>query len=189
MRRKIIVVTGLPGSGKSEVSREIKRRKITTFITGNIIREEVSRRGLELTVESQEYIARELRKEYGPDAPINMIEHRIRDSKSGIICVDGPRNIKEIELLKKLGEVFLVIVECAKRVRYARLRRRGGPRDPDDWERFLWRDRKELERGMRSLARTSRFRKYTIKNTGSLSDLRSKISRILKDIKSERPVK
>ena len=100
MRRKIIVVTGLPGSGKSEVSRDIKRRRITTFITGNIIKEEVSRRGLELTLESQEYIARELRKEYGPDAPINMIEHRIRDSKSSIICVDGPRNIKEVELLE-----------------------------------------------------------------------------------------
>ena len=184
MRRKIVVVTGLPGSGKSEVSREIKRRKITTFITGNIIREEVSRRGLELTLESQEYIARELRKEYGPDAPINMIEHRIRDSKSSIICVDGPRNIKEVELLEDLGDVFLIIVECAKRVRYRRLMRRGGPRDPDDWERFAWRDKKELERGMHSLTRTSRFRKYIIKNTGTLSDLRSKISRILKDIRS-----
>jgi dephospho-CoA kinase len=189
MGRKIIVVTGLPGSGKSEVSREIRRRRITTFITGNIIREEVSRRGLELTVESQEYIARELRKDYGPDAPINMIEHRIRDSKSVIICVDGPRNVKELELLKNLGEVFLVIVESAKRVRYARLRRRARPMDPDDWERFLWRDRKELERGMRSLTRTRKFRKYIIKNTGSLSDLRAKISRMLRDVKSERPVK
>jgi dephospho-CoA kinase len=183
MKRKIIVVTGLPGSGKSEVSRDIKRRGIPTFITGNIIKEEVSRRGLELTLESQEYIARELRKEYGPDAPINMIEHKIRDSKSGIICVDGPRNVKEVELLKDIGDVFLIIVECSKMVRYRRLRRRGGPRDPDDWERFAWRDKKELERGMHSLTRTEKFRKYTIKNTGTLSDLKSKISKILRDVR------
>jgi dephospho-CoA kinase len=179
----IIVVTGLPGSGKSEVSREIKRRKIPTFITGSIIREEASRRGLELTLESQEYVARELRKEYGPDAPIRLIEHRIRDSESELVCVDGPRNVKELELLSKLGQVFLVIVESARRVRYRRLRKRAKPSDPEAWERFLWRDRKELERGMRSLTRTTKFRKYIIKNTGSLSDLRSKIARILREIR------
>lgn len=154
-------------------------------MTGNIIREEVSRRGLELSMESQEHVARELRKEYGQDAPINMIEHRIRGSKGSLICVDGPRNLRELQLLGKLGEVFLVIVESAKRLRYRRLRRRAKPMDPEAWERFLWRDRKELGRGMRSLARTRRFRKYVIKNTGTLPDLKSKISGVLRDIRKQ----
>ncbi len=184
MKKTILVVTGLPGSGKSEVSRDIRKRGMPTFITGDVIREEVSRRGLELNLESQELIARELRKEYGPDAPINMIEHKIRDSKSDIICVDGPRNIKEIELLENLGDVFLIVVECAKRARYKRLKKRGGPRDPDEWERFVWRDNKELERGMKSLVRTNRFRKYVIKNTGTLPDLKARISAVLKSIRS-----
>ena len=185
MKKKIIVVTGLPGSGKSEVSREIKRRRIPTFVTGNIIKEEVSRQGLDLTIESSEYIAREMRKEYGPDAPIRLIEHMIESAKGNIVCVDGPRNIKELELLKEHGDIYLIVVESAKKLRYTRLRKRGGTRDPDGWDHFLWRDRKELERGMRSLLRTKRFRRYILKNTGTVSDLRSRLARIIKSINSD----
>ena len=181
--KRIIVVTGLPGSGKSEVSREIKRRKIPTFFTGSIIKNEVVRRGLNLSVESSEYIARELRKQYGPDAPIRMIEHSIESAKAGLVCVDGPRNIKELDLLKTHGEVFLVVVESAKKLRYSRLRERASVRDPEKWERFLWRDRKELERGMRSLLRTKRYKRYVIKNTGTVSELRTKVLKVLKSIK------
>jgi dephospho-CoA kinase len=185
MERKIIVVTGLPGSGKSVVSRDIRRRKIPTFFSGNIIKEEVQKRGLELTVESQELVARELRKEYGPDAPINFIEHKIKESREALICVDGPRNVKEIELLRKFGKVFLVMVESAKKERFRRLKKRASSRDPESWDRFEWRNRKELERGMNSLIRTKRFRKYLIRNTGTISDLRFKITRILRDIKAD----
>ncbi len=185
MVKTIIVVTGLPGSGKSEVSREIKKRRIPTFVTGDMIKEEVIKRGLDLTVESSEYTARELRKQYGPDAPIRMIEPKIEAIKQGIVCVDGPRNIKEIELLREHGEIFLILVESAKKVRYSRLKKRGGSRDPEKWERFLWRDRKELERGMNSLLKTKKFRKYIIKNTGTVSELRAKITKILRSIRDE----
>jgi dephospho-CoA kinase len=184
--KRIIVVTGLPGSGKSEVSREIKRRRIPTFFTGSIIKDEVVRLGLDLTVESSEYVARELRKQYGPDAPIRMIEHGIESIKAGLVCVDGPRNIKEIDLLRTHGEVFLVIVESAKKLRYNRLIKRASVRDPEKWERFLWRDRKELERGMHSLLRTRRYKRYVIKNTGTVTELRSKVMKVLKNIRDSR---
>ena len=183
--KRIIVVTGLPGSGKSEVSREIKRRKIPTFFTGNIIKDEVVKRGLDLTVESSEYVARELRKQYGRDAPIRMIEHKIESAKASLVCVDGPRNLKELDLLKTHGKVFLVIVESAKKLRYSRLRKRASVRDPEGWDHFLWRDRKELERGMHSLLRTRRYKRYVIKNTGTVTELRSKVLKVLKKIKSE----
>jgi dephospho-CoA kinase len=185
MKKRIIVVTGLPGSGKSEVSREIKRRRIPTFVTGNIIKDEVLRQGLDLTVESSEYIARELRKKYGPDAPIRLIEHNIDAVKGNIVCVDGPRNIKELELLKEHGDIYLIVVESAKKLRYTRLRKRGGARDPECWDHFIWRDRKELERGMHSLVRTKRFRKYILKNTGTVTELRSRLVSILKSINSD----
>jgi dephospho-CoA kinase len=189
MKRKIIVVTGLPGSGKSEVSREIEKKGIPTFVTGNMIREEVSRRGLDLTLESSEYVARELRKHYGPDAPIKMMEHKIRALDDRLVCVDGPRNLKELEYLKRLGEVHLIIVESSRRVRYTRLRKRAKPQDPEGWENFLWRDRKELERGMESLVRTEKFTKYRIRNTGTLPILRKKVASIIAKIRSSPPKK
>jgi dephospho-CoA kinase len=186
MKKKIIVVTGLPGSGKSEVSREIRKRKIPTIITGNLIKEEVSKRGLDLTLESSEFVARELRKQYGPGAPIRMIEHRIEALKSNLVCVDGPRNLKELDILKDHGDVYLIIVESAKKLRYSRLKKRASIRDPEGWEHFLWRDRKELDRGMDSLMRTKRFRRYILKNTGTVTQLRSKLVKVLESIKSDK---
>ncbi len=185
--RKIIVVTGLPGSGKSEVSREFKRRKIPTFISGNIVRDEVLKRGMDLTAESSEFVARQLRKEYGPDAPVRLLESRIESSPSGIICVEGPRNLREVHLLARHGEIYLVVVESARKLRYGRLRRRASPRDPARWSEFEWRDRRELQRGMRSLLITRKFRRYLIKNTGTVSELRSKAARILSQVRAHEP--
>ena len=187
--KSIIVVTGLPGSGKSEISREMLRRGIPTIITGDIIKEEVSKRGLELTVESSECVARELRKEYGPDAPIRLIESRIEEIDAPLICVDGPRNLKELDLLRDHGEVFLIVVQSARKLRYTRLRKRASARDPESWDHFLWRDRKELERGMSTLMKTKKYKRYLLRNTGTVSELRGKLSRIIKGIRSGSPTR
>ena len=186
--KKIIVVTGLPGSGKSEVSEEIKKSRIPTVYTGDIIREEVAKRGLELSVESSEYTARELRKRYGPEAPTRLVEHKIDSMKTRILCIDGPRSIKEVEYLKLFGEVYLIIVESARKVRYSRLMKRGKPTDPEGWEHFLWSDRKELERGMKTLSGTKKFTKFVIKNTGTMPDLNAKVAKILREIRAD-PIK
>jgi hypothetical protein len=53
----------------------------------------------------------------------------------------------------------------------------------------MWRDRKELERGMKSLIKTKKFRKYIIKNIGTISKLKLQVSRILKDVKSHKTSK
>jgi dephospho-CoA kinase len=184
MERIIIVLTGLPGSGKSEVSREVARKGIPTFHTGNIIKEEVAKRGLELTLESSEFIARELRAQYGPDAPIKLMEHHIKESKGSLVCVVGPRNLKEVELLSTLGRIVLIIVDSPKRTRYSRLRKRAEPRDPEKWEEFLWRDRRELERGMKSLISTKKYTRFIIRNSGTIADLRRSASKVLGGIMS-----
>ena len=66
-----------------------------------------------------------------------------------------------------------------------RLRKRAKPTDPGVWEQFLWKDRRELERGMESLIKTKRFRKFVIKNTGTFSSLKTKITKILEEIKAD----
>ena len=180
---KIIVVTGLPGSGKSAVAQEIGRNKIPVIETGDVIREEVSRQGLEMTLETSEFVARQLRKQYGPDAPIRLIEHKLKESNPDIICVVGPRNLKEVELLSKFGKIIMIIVSSPAGARFRRVRERAKPGDPKEWERFLWRDRKEQERGMKSLLYTTKFMKLKVENRGSFSDLKSNVSRVLKQVR------
>ena len=186
MRKKIIVVTGLPGSGKSEVSSVIKRMRIPTFLTGEIVKREVARRGLAPSAESSEYTARELRKRYGPEAPIRLVEHKIDSLKSRLVCVDGPRSIKEVDYLRMFGDVYLILVESSRKLRFSRIKKRGSPDDPSAWKDFLWTNQRELERGMRSLSKTKRFHIFRIRNVGSVPALKPKIRKIISHIKKDR---
>ncbi len=177
--RTIIVVVGLPGAGKSAVSDILKEMGIPMFRTGDVIREEVLKRGLELTIENQEKISRKLREEEGMDAPAKRILDRIRDTDNGLVCVEGPRNIEEIDCLAGIGNIMLLVVEAPQKTRFERLKKRGETRDPKNPEELEWRDKKELERGTEQLLKTEKYPRYVIENTGTLDDLREKINRFL----------
>jgi dephospho-CoA kinase len=67
LRRYIaIILAGMPGSGKSLFSIVAKECcGIPVYVMGDIIREEVVKRGLEPTQENNARIAAELRERYG----------------------------------------------------------------------------------------------------------------------------
>ncbi len=180
---KVIVIIGLPGSGKSVASKLLSRKGIPAYNSSHIIKEEVIKRGLELTVESEEHIARQLRKEHGMDAPARFLANSIENEKSDIICIEGFRNIEEAEYMERLGKIFLVEIRAPKNVRHERLIRRGGPRDPKDREAAEWRDGKEIERGLGNLLETEKYAKFVINNNGNLQSLEKSLDEILDKIK------
>ncbi len=180
---KIIMIIGLPGSGKSVASRLLEKKGIPAYNSSHIIKEEVAKRGLELTVESEEHIARQLRKEHGKDAPARFLADSIEKEKSDIICIEGFRNIEEAEYIKRFGEIFLVEVRAPKNVRHERLIRRAGPRDPKDQKSAEWRDGMEIERGLGRLMETEKYTKFVINNDGSLQNLEKRLDEVMEKIK------
>jgi dephospho-CoA kinase len=180
---KVIVIIGLPGSGKSIASKLLARKGIPAYNSSHVIKEEVIKMGLELTIESEEHIARQLRKEHGMDAPARFLANSIEKEESDIICIEGFRNIEETEYIERFGEIFLVEILAPKDVRHGRLIRRAGPRDPKDGKAAEWRDNKEIERGLGKFMETEKYTKFVINNNGNLQDLEKRLDEVLDKIK------
>jgi dephospho-CoA kinase len=66
----------------------------------------------------------------------------------GLTIVDGIRSLAEIEAFKNTFEVVLVAVHASPLSRFKRLTKRGRSDDPDTWEEFRERDRRELGFGI-----------------------------------------
>jgi len=190
MERTILIVTGLPGSGKSEVSEYIKSKGIPMFKTGDVIREEVIKRGLELTPQNSEMIARKLREEEGMDVAARRVGKKIKTMNDSLICVEGPRDMYEVDYLSTLGRVILVVTQAPENTRFERMKARRGAgkfapksRDPRSFKEFKWRDEHELERGLQEVTTTDKYPRIIIQNTGTKEELRKKVDEILEKIK------
>jgi len=75
----IIAVTGMPGSGKSTVSKALSQElSAPLFVMGDLVRDEVVRRGLPLTAENIEQVATELRSRHGRGAVGVLLLERLK---------------------------------------------------------------------------------------------------------------
>jgi len=189
MERVILVVTGFIGAGKSEASGYIKSLGIPMFRTGDVIRKEVLNRGLELNTRNSEMIARKFREERGMDVASRRVGEKIKKLGDSLVCVEGPRDMHEIEFLATLGRVVIIIVKAPIETRFERTGRRKGrhlepkTRDARTFEEFKWRDSKERERGLDEVVSTGKYTKHIIDNTGTKDELRKKIDDIISSLR------
>jgi dephospho-CoA kinase len=142
--RLLVLVTGMPGSGKTLVSGVARELGIPVYVMGDVVREEARRRGLEPTPENLNLVAMLLRREYGDTVVAERTAEKILADNPGIAVVDGVRSLREVEVFRRLGEVVVVAVHASPRTRFERLRRRRRPGDPRTWEEFMRRDMTEL---------------------------------------------
>ena len=193
-----MVIVGMPGSGKSEVSSFYRELGLPMFRTGDVIREEVVRRGLELTPENSEMIARKLREERGNDVAARMTMEKMKRMKETLVCVEGPRDMDELACIAASADVRLIVVRAGDDARFRRQLDRGksgndpgnkvrGSRNPRDRKEFDWRDGKEKERGLAEVLKTKRYPRYEIDNNGTLDELREKSRKVLDEIRSDAP--
>lgn len=145
-KRLLICVTGMPGSGKSVVSKTLGKLAKRVVSMGDAVREEARIRGLPTDLKTMMELAQRLREEYGPAAVARLVLRMIEDE--GIYVIDGVRSLHEIDVFKDFGEVLIVAVHASPRTRFLRLSSRGRKDDPRSWEEFVARDMKELRFGI-----------------------------------------
>ena len=144
MRKLLICITGMPGAGKTTVAAHMARFGFEVVSMGDVIREEVRRRGYPLDRGSQFRVVKEVREELGPAAVAMLSKRRIGSSEGGIIVIDGVRSPEEVSFFRELGIVKVLAVHASPRRRYFYLRSRGRSDDPHDWRSFEERDEIEL---------------------------------------------
>lgn len=147
-RKRVLLIAGLPGSGKSVFSKVAQQMSIPVVSLGDIVREEALKRKLDLTSENLGKIAIELRERYGKEVMAKRSIVRILYNESPLVVVDGVRSLEEVYYFKKFFEVYIIAIHASPRTRYSRLKARGRPDDPSSWEEFSTRDLRELSLGI-----------------------------------------
>ncbi len=174
--RLFILVTGLPGAGKSLVAKVARELGLPVLVMGDVVREEVRRLGLEPTTENLNKVARMLREKYGKTVIAERVVEKALGLKSPVVVIDGVRSLDEVKVFEKHGRVVIVAVHASPRTRYERLRRRGRECDPRSWEEFVSRDMTELGFGIGNVIALADF---MIVNEGELEDVVREARRVL----------
>jgi dephospho-CoA kinase len=181
-RQKVIAIVGMPGSGKSLVSKVASSRGIPVLVCGDVVREETEKRGLPPTPENTGKVMLAIRQEEGPGVVAERLIPRIASFAAQLVVVEGVRSMAEVEVLRRSHNVVIVAVHASPKTRYERLVARGRSDDPKSWEEFAERDARELSVGIGdviSLAQEMLINEKSIEGMNASS--RTVLSRVARD--------
>jgi dephospho-CoA kinase len=174
-RRRLILLTGMAGSGKTTLSGIIRELGLRVITMGDVIRELAKQKGLEPTRENMGHLAEEIRKG-GPDAVARRCVEMLKKGPEGLTVVDGIRSLAEVNTFKDEFDVVLIALWASPLSRYKRLTRRGRSDDPKTWEEFKERERRELGFGIGDAIASS---DYMIKNDDGIDTLKPAFEEIM----------
>lgn len=176
---QIIGISGLPGSGKSLVSKMASEKGAIIVSMGDIIREKAKKRG-----ESSKETAQNLRAEHGDYIVSELTIKKIKKlRKEGIetpILVEGIRSPFEVDMFKENFKKFIVLSIFANPdLRFKRLQKRNREDDSKSYDDFKKRDQMELDFGIGNVISLSN---KIIINESDLESYTNKISKFLEEI-------
>jgi len=172
---KILVTTGMPGSGKEELLKCCVARGAKIVRMGDMVRDKAKEFGLDLSDASVGNLADEERKRYGMDV---WAKRTIPFVGGDLVAIDGTRGPDEIKAFKNaFGDALKVVaVHAAPKTRFERLKSRSRPDSPSNYAEFEHRDWRELEWG---LGDAIALADHMILNEGSLDELTTQIDALL----------
>ena len=177
--RKILIGTaGMPGAGKDTVKRVVQKLGLPVVVMGDEVRAEAKRKGLAITPENLGKVMLQMRRENGPAAVAKRCIPKIKSIEAPVVFIDGIRSLHEVEEFKKEFPDFRILaVHASPKTRFKRLLKRGRSDDPQSWEGFIERDRRELEVGLGDVIATA---DYMVINEGTKRELESNLMRLLR---------
>ena len=172
---RMIVVTGMPGSGKEEFLNVAMTIGIPFIRMGDVVRSEHAASG---TSSSVGEFADSERKKHG----YNIWAKRSMEKMYGdIFLVDGCRSMAEIQAFKSLSDnVTILGIHSPPKVRYGRLVERNRSDAPSDRREFDERDEREIGWG---IAEVIALADEMLVNASSLERFRKDAEILLKGIR------
>jgi dephospho-CoA kinase len=175
---KVLAITGKPGSGKTTAINAI--RDLGMVITmGDVVRNEVRNRNLELSDNNIGKIAKILRKEKGLAVIAEKCIEVIKNKSADVIFVDGIRSTSEVNLFRKLWKFPIIAIVIDERVRFNRLLERARSDDPKILEELIERDKRESQFGLDEVLQNA---DYIIHNNSTIDDLKRNVRDLVLNI-------
>ncbi len=182
----IIGLTGKNGSGKTEICEYLKSRGFEYHSLSDEIREEIRRRGQEITREILIEVGNDLRQKFGPGILAERILTNLEMDHNYVI--DSIRNPQEVEVLKHRKDFVLLAVEAEPAIRFERSRKRGREGAAPTFEQFMSEEQLELESANpanQQLDATRRKTDVVIANNGSIEELHRGLDALLPPLLSQ----
>ena len=184
MKPTVIGLIGTIGSGKDEVAKYIVDKHGFQQITmGDLIREETSKRGLELNRENLQATSADVTDKQGMKYWGDMVVLKVKKSGWQKVLINGVRRVPELEVYKKgFGKKFnLILVDADPKIRFDRLKGRKRTGDPKSLEEF-----KKQERGEIKLYGTFdecvKLADFTVKNESTFEELYKNTDKVMEKI-------
>ncbi len=143
-----LALVGMPGAGKSLCAAHLQQRGFYQFRFGQIVVDEVARRGWELTPENERIVREGFRADEGMDAIARRALPHLKEAltRNNSIVIDGLYSFSEYKMLRQefVDTMALVAIVCERGLRYRRLATRTErPLTAEEAER---RDHQEIDR-------------------------------------------
>ena len=146
---KLVIITGMPGAGKSEVAEGFRQIGVPVIVMGDVIRNETKRRGMDPNPENTKKVMLDLRETDGLGAVAMRCVDQIRSQSEKIVAIEGCRSIAEIDVFDDFADnVTVVCVHTRPKLRFERLRTRKREDAPTTWDVFRERDLREISVGL-----------------------------------------
>jgi len=162
----IVVVVGMPGSGKDALLRAAKSLGFGHASMGDAVRREAKKLNTPSTDEAIGSLANSERQRHGPAI---WAKRTLAALPPGNAIIDGSRSLAEIEHFRKaLGSGLKVIaVTAPAEARFRRLQLRNRPDAPQTLEEFARREERELSWG---LGKAMESADITLTNEGTIEE-------------------
>jgi len=182
----IIGLTGRNASGKGTVASFLKESSYVYHSLSDTLRDELKMRNLEESRDNLIMIGNSLREEGGPGILADLMISNLTSLENHI--VDSIRNPLEVKSLRREYEnhnFSLISVDARPEIRYERLKQRNRAGDSSSWEEFLAQEKLEersSDPNKQQIFETINEADYHIDNSGSLSELKNKIRKIIDNL-------
>ena len=174
MNRRVYGLTGLPCSGKGALGKMLAEQlNAPLLVYGDILREELARRGKEATRENLQRLAIEWREKSG-DAVL--ARELIKQIGSGPVVVDGFRSPAEVRAFREAfgNDFVLVFVDAPLELRFERAKARNRAGGPGSLQEFGAADEREARSERFGILACAKMADARVNNSGSLEELSEK---------------
>ena len=179
----VIGLTGRNASGKGLVAEFLQAKGFDYLSLSDFIREEVARRGHEVTRERLIEMGRDLRSRFGNGYLARQILEQLDEDRNYV--VDSFRHPEEVAEFRIRPDFHLLVLEAEAKTRYQRIKARARESDPVEFEEFLRLEEEEVssERSEgQKLSESARLADCTLENNGTKEELCSQVSSWLQQL-------
>jgi dephospho-CoA kinase len=174
----IIGLTGTNASGKTSVVNYLVSKGFKYFSLSDVIRDELTQRGLVHSRDNLRMVGNDLRKKYGASILAERIFQKISTENT---VIDSIRNTSEVRTLRKLTQFTFIAVDAPIEIRFERAKIRGRLESATTLNEFREAEDKEKSQDTteQNLDQCLTLADYLVNNDGKPEQLYHQIDNIL----------